>query len=177
MGTFFDLCLRRQSCRKYTGKPVEHEKLEACIEAARQTPSACNSQPWSFVVMESPELVAEAAQCAQSFGNNAWAGEAGAFVLVLEEYAPIMPKIRQVFDSQMYAHSDIGAAIYGITLAAAEQGLGSCIIGTFDRPRLAELLGLPLEKRQLMLIALGYAEEDKIRPKQRKPLEDIVRYV
>ncbi len=176
MEDFFALCQQRQSCRKYNGQAVEHEKLAACIEAARLSPSACNSQPWSFVVVESPSLVAEVAQCAQSFDNNPWANKVGAFVLVLEEYAQLMPKIGRVFDSQMFAESDLGAAVYGITLAAAAQGLGSCIIGTFDRPRLAELLNLPLEKRQHLLVALGYPDEDLPRAKQRKPLEELVQY-
>ena len=52
MNDFMDLCLSRQSCRKFTDRPVEREKLARCVEAARQAPSACNSQPWSFVAVE-----------------------------------------------------------------------------------------------------------------------------
>ncbi|MDR0629155.1 MAG: nitroreductase family protein, partial [Treponema sp.] len=48
---FLDLCLRRQSCRNFSDKPVEHDKLVKCVDAGHYAPSACNSQPWSFVVV------------------------------------------------------------------------------------------------------------------------------
>ena len=61
MEEFFDLINKRQSCRKYLDKPVEKEKLIKCIEAARVAPSACNSQPWHFVVVNNKELSSKVA--------------------------------------------------------------------------------------------------------------------
>ena len=177
MGEFLELSKRRQSCRKYDGRKVEHEKLAACVEAARLAPSACNSQPWSFVVVENETLLPEVAKCAQSSGINQFTENAGAFFVVLEEHAVLMPNLRKMLDSQYFAKCDVGGVIYALTLAAAEQGLGTCIIGMFDRPRLCELLDIPVEKHIAMLIAVGYPAEDAVRDKVRKPVADIVRYV
>ena len=177
MQDFMELCRKRQSCREYSGRPVEHEKLQAIMEAVRLTPSGCNSQPWSFVVVEDAQILPEVVKCAQSFDNNPWADKAGAFVVVLEEYAQLMPQLRKLIDSQYFAKSDLGAACYGMTLAAEDLGLGSCIIGVFDRPRLRELLAIPKEKQIHMILALGYPAEDTVREKKRKPMQEIVRYV
>ncbi len=73
MSDFLDLCRR----------PVEHGKPAAGLEAARPTPSACNSQPWSFVVAENPEIGPEVAKCAQQLGMNEFASKARAFFVVL----------------------------------------------------------------------------------------------
>lgn len=174
---FMDLCLRRQSCRNFADKAVEHEKLVKCIEAARLTPSGCNSQPWSFVVVEDPKLVPEVAKCAQQMGINEYIAGAKAFIVVLEEHAVLMPGIRKILDSQYFAKGDLGAAVATICYAAEAQGLGTCILGVYDREKLGQLLNIPLEKQYAGLIAVGYAAEDKVRNKARKPLEEIARFV
>lgn len=173
---FMDLCLRRQSCRNFADKAVEHEKLVKCIEAARLTPSGCNSQPWSFVVVEDPKLVPEVAKCAQQMGINEYISEAKAFIVVLEEHAVLMPGIRKILDSQYFAKGDLGAAVVTICYAAEAQGLGTCILGVYDREKLGQLLNIPIEKQYAGLIAVGYAAEDKVRNKPRKALEEIARF-
>ncbi|MDR0861777.1 MAG: nitroreductase family protein [Oscillospiraceae bacterium] len=177
MSNFTELCLRRQSCRKFTDKPAEHEKLVACVETGHLAPSGCNSQPWSFVVVETPEIVAEVAKCGQQIGMNPWLSTATAFIVVLEEHAVLMPAIRKVIDSQYFAKGDLGAATVHVCLEAEAQGLGSCIIGIYDRETLGKLLNIPAEKQFAALIALGYAADDTVRPKSRKPLDEIARFV
>lgn len=177
MKNFMDLCLRRQSCRDFDDRPVEHEKLVYCLEAARMAPSACNSQPWSFVVAEDPKIVPEVAKCAQQLGINGFLDKAKAFVVILEEHAVLMPGLRRLLDSQYFAKSDLGAATMSVCLAAEDQGLGTCILGMYDREKLCELLDIPIEKRFGALIALGYPASDKVRNKSRKPLEEISRFV
>ena len=177
MKDFMDLCLRRQSCRDFADRPVEHEKLVKCVEAARLTPSGCNSQPWSFVVVEDPKIVPEVAKCAQQMGINEYISGARAFVVILEEHAVLMPAIRRILDSQYFAKGDLGAATLTVCLAAEDQGLGSCILGIYDREKLCELLSIPIEKQFGALIALGYPASDKVRNKVRKPMEEIARFV
>lgn len=177
MKDFMDLCLRRQSCRDFTDKPVEHEKLVYCVEAARLAPSGCNSQPWSFVVVENPEIVPEVAKCSQQLGINAYISGAKAFIIVLEEHAKLMPKLRCFLDSQYFAKGDIGGAILTMCYAAEEQGLGTCILGLYDRDRLCELLDIPAGKRFGGMIAVGYPASDTVRDKPRKPLDAVVRFV
>ena len=177
MSDFLELCDRRQSCRKFSGAPVEHEKLEKCVEAGRRAPSACNAQPWSFVVVESPQLLAEVEKCGQQLGGNAHLDEAGAVILVLEEHAVLMPGIRCFLDSQYFAKGDLGSAAAHICLEAEDLGLATCNIGMFDRPKLCELLGMPVETRIAAYIAVGYAADDTVRPKVRKELSEVARFV
>jgi nitroreductase len=173
---FLELCEKRQSCRNFADKPVEHEKLVNCIEAVRLTPSACNSQPWSFVVVEDPQKAAAVAGATQQLGANAYIATAKAFIVILEEHAVLMPRIRPIFDSQYFAKNDLGAAAVTICYAAEDQGLGSCILGLFDREKLCEILDIPIEKRFATVIALGYPADETVRPKLRKPFEQIVRF-
>ncbi|MDL2298607.1 nitroreductase family protein [Synergistaceae bacterium OttesenSCG-928-D05] len=177
MKDFLELCERRQSCRNFAEKPVEREKLTKCIEAARLAPSGCNSQPWSFVVVDTPQIVREVAKCGQQMGINAFLEKAQAFIVVLEEHAVLMPMIRGVLDSQYFAKGDLGAATVAICLEAADQGLGTCIIGLYNREKLCELLDIPIEKQFAALIAVGYPADEKVREKTRKPMDAIVRYV
>ena len=178
MKDFLELCKTRQSCRNFNGKPVEREKLTKCVEAARLAPSGCNAQPWSFVVVDDPAVVPKVAACAQPVeGWNTFTSKAGAFIVVLEEHAVLLPKIRCLLDSQYFAKGDLGAAALSICLEATDQGLGVCILGIYDREKLCQTLGIPIEKQFGVLIALGYPTDETVRPKTRKPLDEIVRYV
>lgn len=174
---FLELCTHRQSCRDFSTKPVEHEKLVNCIEAARLTPSACNSQPWSFVVVENKEILPKVANATMQLGANAYIANAQAFVIVLEEHAVLMPRIRSFLDSQYFAKHDLGAATLSICLAAEAQGLGSCILGLFNREELCNLLEIPIEKQIAVVIALGYPNSSEVRPKVRKSVEEIAKFV
>lgn len=177
MSTFMELCARRQSCRDFSDKPVERDALVRCLEAARLTPSGCNAQPWSFVVVDNPDIVPEVAKASMQLGFNDYMAGAKAFIVVLEEHAVLMPALRKLVDSQYFAKGDLGAAVYAICLQAEDMGLGTCILGVYDRQRLCELLDIPEDKRFAGLIALGYPASDKVRKKVRKPLEGMVRFV
>ena len=177
MQDFMDLCLRRQSCRDFADKPVEHEKLVRCIEAARLAPSGCNSQPWGFVVAESAEKVKEVGEACHFMGSNEYMKGAKAFIAVLEEYAQLMPMMRSLVNSQYFAKHDLGAAAMTLCYAAEDQGLGSCVVGLFDRARVGKALDIPKDKQFACLIAIGYPANDKVRNKVRKPVEEIVRYM
>ena len=177
MNDFSELCLRRQSCRNFSAAPVEHEKLLKCVDAGHLAPSACNSQPWSFVVVETPDIVSEVAKCGQQIKMNPFLTTATAFIVVLEEHAVLNASIRNILDSQYFAKGDLGAATVQICLEAETQGLGTCIIGIYNREGLCKLLNIPIEKQFAALIAVGYPADDKIRVKQRKPIDEITRFV
>jgi nitroreductase len=173
---FMELALRRQSCRDFSDKPVEHEKLVRCVEAALLAPSGCNSQPWSFVVVEDPEKVKAIAPLTQALGN-AFVSKAQAFIIVLEEHAVLNPKLRTMLDSQYFAKGDLGAAVLSVCLEATSLGLGTCILGVYDREKICEVTGIPAEKSFGGLIAAGYPANDNIRAKTRKTLEESVRFI
>jgi nitroreductase len=177
MNDFIELCKKRQSCRGFSEQTVEHDKLVQCVEAGRLAHSGCNAQPWSFVVVEKPDMVSQIAQCGQQLNQNAWLKTAKAFVIVLEEHAVLSPIISCFIDSQYYVKGDLGAATAYICLEAASQGIGSCIVGLYNRKKICELLNIPAEKQFGSVIALGYPSNDAIRSKKRKAFEDIVRFV
>jgi nitroreductase len=90
-------------------------------------------------------MVSQAAMCGQQLNQNAWLGTAKAFIIVLEEHvleehAILSPVISCFLDSQYYAKGDLGAAAAYICLEATARGLGSCIIGVYDRKKICELL-------------------------------------
>jgi len=108
---------------------------------------------------------------------NPFLSTAKAFIIVLEEHAVLMPAVRRILDSQYFAKGDLGAATVQICLEAETQGLGTCIIGIYDREGICKVLNIPIEKQFAALIAVGYPADPAVRPKTRKPLEEIMRFV
>lgn len=175
MSDFFELVNKRESCRAYLKKEVEKEKLIKCIEAARSAPSACNSQPWSFIIATG-EKGKEVAKCVQKGGMNKFTDACPAFIVICEEHASLSMRIAETIASQHYAQMDIGIATAHICYAATEQGLSTCILGWFDEKKLAEAVGITNPKRIRLVISVGYAENDSLRPKKRKELDDILTF-
>ncbi|MDR2455284.1 MAG: nitroreductase family protein [Deltaproteobacteria bacterium] len=177
MTDFIEHASKRQSCRDFSDKPVEREKLVKCLEAARLTPSGCNSQPWRVLVVTDPAVLPEVAKTTQQLGLNEYTSKAQAFFVVLETYAKLMPKIASMFDSQVFAKGDLGAFTYALTLEAEAQGLGTVILGMFDRPKLIELLKIPAGESIFLVVAVGYPAKEGARPKARKSLEEIHAFI
>ncbi|MEG2204767.1 MAG: nitroreductase family protein, partial [Oscillospiraceae bacterium] len=136
MSTLFHLFEQRQSCRSYQSKPVEPEKLDACIRAARLAPSACNSQPWRFIVVNEPQRVEQLAKCVQETGMNRFTDGCTAFVVILEGNQSLSARFGGAMKDQKYAGIDIGLATAQLVLTAADEGLGSCILGWFNERKL-----------------------------------------
>jgi nitroreductase len=167
---FLELASRRHSTRSFSSKEVSLEVINKIIEAGLLTPSACNSQPWKIIAVLDPEKRNEVAKTSQITGINKFVQKAGAIILVTEIKAKLMPGIP--VDSQYFAKGDIGALVYGLTLEVESLGLGSCIIGMFDKPKIIEILGLPSDTNIVSYIAVGYSTENSIPKKVRKSKEE-----
>ena len=100
MTDFFELAQKRESCRKYAKRPVEREKIVACLEAARLAPSACNSQPWHYFVADDSVLTSQIAGSVQGFGMNRFADEVPTFVIVTEEKVTLKGVVLRRFKGQ-----------------------------------------------------------------------------
>ena len=178
MSDYFELINRRESCRNYdASRPVEREKLEKCIEAARLAPSACNSQPWSFFVVTEPALHQEICSAVQDLNMNAFASSAPALTVVVEEEANLSEKTASRFKKQDFASIDLGLATSQYCYAATEQGLSTCILGWLNEKKIKEALHIPEARRVRLVIATGYAAGDGLRMKKRKPMEEIARFL
>jgi nitroreductase len=172
-----DLINSRQSDRKYSDKPVEKEKLERIIEAGRMAPSACNAQPWKFIVVTDPELVLKIADAASAklIGMNSFVAQAPAIMVIVREKPNMSSKVGATIKNKDYSLIDIGIATENICLQAKAEQLGSCIIGWFDERQIKKLLKIPKSKRVELIITLGYSLSEQ-REKKRKPSEEIVSY-
>ena len=167
----------RQSDRKYDSRPVEQEKLERIIEAARMSPSANNAQPWKFIVVTDPDLIRNISEAAAAklLGMNGFVAQAPAQIIVVREKADIQTRAASAIKKRDYSLIDIGIAAENICLQAEAEGLGSCIIGWFDEKTVKKFLGIPSSKRVELIITLGYSLSHK-REKKRKPPEVTVSY-
>lgn len=169
---FTELVKKRQSDRRYQeGRRVAREDLIRCLEAARCAPSACNSQPWKFVVVDDAALLPSMAAAAAGMGMNKFAAQAPAIVAVVLEKMNLTARIGSVIKDKEYSLLDVGIAVEHFCLQAAELGLGTCILGWFDEKKVARLLGVK-NRRIPLLIIVGYAAGET-REKQRKALEEI----
>lgn len=173
---FLQLVLSRQSDRAYDKeRPVEAGKLERIIEAGRMAPSACNAQPWKFVVITDRELALKIGKAAAGLGMNKFAKDAPVHILIVEESANITSLLGGKVKDKHFPLIDIGIAAAHITLAAESEDLGACILGWFDEKEMKRLTGIPASKRVLLDIAIGYPMKEK-RKKMRKPKEKVVSY-
>lgn len=168
---FSELIKIRQSDRKYETRPVDKEVVMKCIEAARLAPSACNSQPWKFVVVDDPVLLNEMADAAQGMGMNKFSHEAPVIVAVVLEKMNLSASIGSVIKDKEYSLLDVGIAVEHFCLQAADLGLGTCIMGWFNEKKVRKMLGIG-RKRVPLLLTLGYPASET-RNKIRKPVEEM----
>lgn len=169
---FQELILKRQSCRSYDEtKAVEQEKLAAILEAARLAPSACNGQPFHITVCRG-ETAKEVAKATQGMGMNKFASQAPILLVISEEDYVKTAALGAKLKGNDYRSIDIGIAAAYLTAAATEQGLSTCILGWLDDQKLRSICGLDHPVR--LVITLGYPQNDTIREKKRKTIDQLV---
>ena len=175
---FLDLVKDRRSVRKYLPRPVEKENLEHCLEAARLAPSACNAQPWKFIVVDEPELrdrvAKETFDAVLSF--NRFVPQAPVLIVLVTEKPNITSQIGSVLKKREFNLIDVGIAAEHFCLQAADEGLGTCMIGWFNEKKVKQLLQIPAGKRIGLIITLGYPDPSESKKRVRKSIEKIVSY-
>jgi len=170
MQSFLDLVRRRYSLRSYSAKPVERDKIERCLEAGRMAPSACNSQPWHFVAVDEAEQVHRIAEACLLPGSklNSFTASVPAFIAVVAEKPKLSAALGSLVKNKALYLLDLGMAAEHICLQAAEEGLGSCMLGWFNEKKIRRILQIPRSRRIPLLISLGYAPEDAKTPEKRR---------
>ncbi len=172
---FMEIAQNRQSCRSYdAARPVEQEKLDAMLAAARLAPSACNGQPYHFTVCRG-EVAKEVEKAARGVaGLNKFATEAPVVIVVSEKPYVKTAAVGAKLKNNDYRSIDIGIAVAYLTAEAAAQGLGTCILGWLDDARIRQICGLDQPVR--LLVTVGYpAEGDQLRKKVRKDLSELAK--
>jgi nitroreductase len=160
-----DAIRARFSVRSFKHYDIEDSKLERVMEAARLAPSARNLQEWRFVVVrneETREALSEAAN------GQRFLAEAPAVIVgcaITSEH---------VMSCGLHCFPiDVSIAMAYMTLAAVEEGLGTCWVGAFSEERVHDVLGIPREVIIVGLLPIGYPDAEAP-PKKRLPLNEIM---
>ena len=178
MQSFLHLVQTRRSIRRFADRPVEREKILACIEAARWAPSAEHVQPWRFIVVDDPGLKERLAASAFSgiYAPTRWAARAPVLIVLLAKPDVLANRLGAAIQGTNYYLLDMGIAGEHLVLQAHELGLGTCWIGWFSARGARKALGVPRRYRIVSLIAIGYPAHSQLKPKQRKLLEELCRF-
>ena len=157
----------RRSIRQYEDRPVEDEKLQQVMEAARLAPSAGNRQEWKFVVVRDPELRSQLVGAAR---DQQFVAEAPVCI------AACAQAHGYVMSCGYASHTiDLAIALDHIQLAARALGLGTCWLGAFEQDKVRHVLGIPATIEVVGLMPLGYPAEWP-GPRDRRSYDDVVSF-
>lgn len=145
----FDTIMKRRSTRDFIDKPVSHDDIEHLLKAAMAAPSACNLQPWAFIVVDEKETLRRLKETTEQGDYNS---TAAIVVCGVSKHIP--------WDDEGW-RQDCGGAAQNIMLAGTELGLGSVCIGGFDDEELCKLLDIPSDVEPMCIIELGYPAAEK----------------
>jgi len=155
----------RRSVRRFASEPITREQVEAVLEAGRWAPSGKNTQPWRFVVVQSPDKRDELAALAPQAGMVAAAPVT--LAVLLDRSAG--------YDTLKDAQG-IGAAIENILLAVHALGLGACWMGATRDAAIEAALGAEEDEELMALIPIGHPAQPP-GTSSRHPLESITRFI
>ena len=168
---FKEVIKNRYSCKKYSDRPVEKEKLEAILEAGRLAPTAKNLQEQHVYVVQSTDGLAKIdAVTPCRYG-------APVVLVVAFDKNNVFTYPGGKRDSGV---EDATIVATHLTLAAADEGVDSCWVNFLDPEKLAQILDLPENEEVLMVLDLGYAAEDAgplPNHTSRKELSETVTYI
>lgn len=165
---FMDLIQKRYSVRAYKPDPIEPEKLQSILEAARLAPSASNRQPYQIIVIQTKGREAEL----NRIYSKDWFVQAPVVLAIVATRSTAW--VRK-YDQMDYAYADATIAMDYMILAAHDLGLGTCWIAAFDPAPAREILGLPDDVEPVAFTPLGYAADEQ-GMRKRKELAELVRY-
>ena len=170
---FIEIAKTRQSCRIYDNtKNVEDEKIQAILESAILSPSACNAQPYHFTVCKG-EKAKEVAEATRGMGMNKFTEDVPVMIVISEESYNKTAGIGSKIKDNDYRSIDIGIACSYLTAEATAQGLETCILGWLDDKKIRKICNLKHPVR--LVIALGYPKENyELREKKRKDFSELV---
>lgn len=167
---FSELARARYSLRKFSSEPVEKEKLDMVLEAARLAPTAVNFQPQKIVVINDEEVLERLRECTKYCFN--------AKTVILVCYDKERAWARSA-DGVNFGDTDAAIAVTHMMLQAADIGLGTTYVGAFDPEKLRKAMNIPDKYIPAALLPIGYPAEDA-KPsdmhEKRIPVEDMVLY-
>lgn len=175
MKNIIELLKKRKSIREYLKSPIPRRELLSCIEGARLSPSACNVQPWKFIIVDTRKIKKKLTDeiFKGKFYPNQFAKNAAAIIIVLGKPDKRVTRMAEYIHGPNYYLLDIGIASSNLMLRACELGIGSCMIAWFDKEKTREVLNIPKNETIIALISLGYCKKKQRTPTSRKKIEYI----
>lgn len=164
---FSALIKRRYSVRAYRSDPVEKDKLDQVLEAARLAPTAANRQPFRIIVSHSEGRQEEM----RRLYDRDWFVEAPILICV----CAVKSEAWVSKEKRNYVYVDVAIVMDHIILAATDLGLGTCWVGAFDKDVAREVFGLPDDFEPILMTPIGYGA-DQPEPKERKSIDELVHY-
>lgn len=185
MNSFIETMKKRRSVRAYEPKPIPREMLNTIIEAGNEAPSAMNSQPWRFVVVEDPsakkKLLGAALPQAKKITEQVKDVDPERYEMITKRYAELpdpvyysAPAIVFVIGTGRYAAHSCPLACENMMLAAHALGLGSCWVGfgamVTEDPEVRSLLELKDGESLFGPLLFGYPKAETQRPSKKEPV-------
>ena len=164
--TLMEIIKGRRSIRSYSNNPIEKEKIEMVLEAARLAPSARNRQMWKFIVVTDPDLKDK---LVDACNGQQFMKQAPAAIIACGEGPGIMSC------GQPVETVDTCIALSFIMLKAYEEGLGTCWLGNFNLEKIKALANIPDDVVAVAVTPLGYPAESPD-ARARKSLDEVVSY-
>ena len=174
----FDVIRKRCSLKLHLSKkPIEPEKIEQVLDAARLAPSASNKQPWRFVLVQGDEAIDELAGAFNE--TNQEVREAPLLIVICAREEDDV-----THDGKPYYLFDAGLAVENLLLAATDLGLVTHLILSFDEGEIKRILEIPDEYRVVLTTPLAYpadssydeAAKKRLGQRTRKELAEITHY-
>ena len=162
--------LERRSVRRYTAEPVERRTVDQLLDAAKWAPSGGNAQTWRFIVVRNPERVRDLRVVAPGLP-----GPPPCVLVICQDMDEAAKSGRQLGVDRL-VFFDTAMATQNVLLAAHDIGLGSCVVASFHRDAVQQLLDMPEHVEPMLLIALGWPDEFPVPPRRQEAVVFRERY-
>jgi len=159
-----DFIKERRSIRAFQDKQIPEKEIEMILEAGRWAPSASNRQPWNFILIKNRDILKKLARVT---GYGWFIGEASFAVAIVGK-----PRT-----SHNYYIIDTSLVSMNMMLMAWSLGIGTCWIGSINKEKAKEILGLGRNDYLLTVLPFGYIQGAIPDPTQRNPLNKIVKEI
>ena len=179
--TWAEIASTRRSVTSYTGEVVSRDLVRAIVEEATQAPSAFNSQPWRFVVVQGDDLDAYA----DALGSNhAKVAGAGTMVAVFADLGAATGDGRwaDFYDGstarlpEEYGARNASLAAMALMYAAWSHGVGTRPMIGFDADLVVEVADVPSSWHPVMVLAMGWPEDEDGSQNSRRPVDEVLRF-
>ena len=178
MSDIMKVILERRSVRRYQEKDIPDDVINNILEAARWAPSWANTQPWEIVIVKDKSIKKQIQKNVPSRNPSSLAIVNAPVLLVvcgqLKKSGYYDDQYPTKFGSDWFMY-DLGLATQNLCLAAHASGLGTVIVGLFDHDRVGEVINLPANHEVLVLIPLGYPDQNP-KPRKRRERDEFVHY-